>query len=111
LVAYDTTNWYTDFFLMLNDRTVSPGSWSWCGATCTRHELTITSSVAQTVYVTAHVWEKRTQPIECQKTNKVHSLYMTGDLTVYTFKDDARQMDPVIFKAGETKNFIVEWDW
>jgi len=36
---------------------------------------------------------------------------MTGDLTVYTFKDDARQMDPVIFKAGETKNFIVEWDW
>ena len=37
IVSYDTTNWHSDYFLMLNDTTDSPGSWSWCGATCTRH--------------------------------------------------------------------------
>ena len=49
--------------------------------------------------------------MECQKTNKVHSIYLENDFTVYTFKDGARQMNPIQFKAYETKRFIVEWDW
>lgn len=59
LISYDTTDWHNDYFLMLNDETDSPGSWSWCGATCTRHLVDVTSEVAQTVYVTAYTWEKR----------------------------------------------------
>lgn len=60
VVSFDTTNWFNSYFLMLNDDTDAPGSWSWCGATCTRHTLEITSEVAQDVYVSAHSWEQRT---------------------------------------------------
>lgn len=111
IVAFDTTTWYHDFFLMLNDRTVSPGSWSWCGETCTRHYVQVSSAMAQTVYVTAFTWEKRSYPTECQSSNKMHSIYMEGDFTVYTFKEGARQVKPIEFEAGETRTFIVEWDW
>ena len=30
---------------------------------------------------------------------------------MYTFKDGARQMEPIQFDAHESKTFIVEWDW
>lgn len=111
IVSYDTTDWYHDFFLMLDDQTDSPGSWSWCGETCTRHYVQVSSVTAQTVYVTAFTWEKRSYPTECQASNKMHSIYMEGDFTVYTFKDGARQVRPIEFEAGETRTFIVEWDW
>ena len=111
LVSLDTTNWFNDYFLMLDDQTDSPGSWSWCGATCTRHKVEVTSAVQQTVYVTAYTWEKRSYPLECQEKNKVHSIYMEGDMNVYTFNDGARQLNPIQFKANEKKTFIVEWDW
>lgn len=45
IISFDTTGWYNDNFLMLDDDTDSPGSWSWCGPTCTRHTISITSSV------------------------------------------------------------------
>lgn len=60
VISYDTTDWYNAHFLMLNDQTDSPGQWSWCGATCTRHVMEVTSDVAQDVYITAHTWEART---------------------------------------------------
>ena len=46
LIALDTENWFNDYFLMLDDKTDNPGSWSWCGETCTRHKVEVTSSVA-----------------------------------------------------------------
>lgn len=111
IVSYDTTDWYYDYFLMLDDQTDSPGTWSWCGKTCTRHKVTVYSDVAQTVYVTAFTWEKRSYPKECQKKNKIHSIYMEGDVTVYTFKDGARQVNPISFEANESHSFIIELDW
>jgi len=112
LISFDTTDWFGDHFLMLDDNTAdSPGSWSWCGETCTRHRVQITSDVAQSVYVTAYTWEKRSYPTECQKKNKVHSIYKENDTTVYTFKEGARQMNAIEFDEGETINFILEWDW
>mmetsp|Transcript_30626 Transcript_30626/g.37838 ORF Transcript_30626/g.37838 Transcript_30626/m.37838 type:complete len:152 (+) Transcript_30626:1471-1926(+) len=96
---------------MLGDREGSKGKWSWCGATCSRHSLKISSEVAQTVYVTAHSWEKRSYPEECQHKNLVHSIYLEGDTTVYTFRNGARGMAPIEFGAMETKNFVVEWDF
>ena len=111
VISYDTTDWFYDYFLMLDDQTDSPGSWSWCGETCTRHTLEVTSDVDQDVYVTAQTWESRTQPTECRKENKIHSIYRDGDFRVAMFKDGAYQIDPISFKAGQTINFIVEWDW
>ena len=111
LIAYDTTDWANDHFLMLSDETDSPGSWSWCGETCTRHLVQVTSSVSQTVYVTAHTWDKRSYSEECRSTNKIHSIYMEGDFTVYTFREGARQMNGIEFVANEPKSFILEFDW
>ena len=111
LIAYDTTDWAYGKFLMLDDETDSPGSWSWCGETCTRHIVQVTSSVSQTVYVTAHTWDKRSQTEECRSSNKIHSIYMEGDFTVYTFREGARQMNGIEFVANEPKSFIVEFDW
>jgi len=45
IISYDTTGWFNDHFLMLNDTTKPNGAWSWCGATCTRHNLKITSEI------------------------------------------------------------------
>ena len=87
VVSYDTTGWFSDHFLMLNDPQESPGSWSWCGITCTRHTLTVTSEVDQIVFLTANLWEQRTYPEECRKSNKVHSIYRKGSRTVDIFRD------------------------
>lgn len=75
VVSFDTTGWYNDHFLMLDDPQKTRGSWSWCGETCTRHSVEITSEVNQAVYVTAHLWEARSYPTECKTTNKLHSIY------------------------------------
>lgn len=45
VISFDTTNWFYDYFLMLDDQTGPNGSWSWCGATCTRHVVEIESEV------------------------------------------------------------------
>ena len=90
VISFDTSEWYSDHFLMLDDQTYNPGTWSWCGKTCTRHEIDITSSVDQEVYVTAHTWEKRSYPKECilrETEKKPHSIYRKGDRNVVLFKD------------------------
>lgn len=45
VISYDTTGWYSDHFLMLNDKTGPNGGWQWCGKTCTRHIIQIESDV------------------------------------------------------------------
>jgi len=111
LVSFDTTDWFSDYFLKLSDKTVSPGEWSWCGATCTRHKVKVTSKAKQTVYVTAYTWDKRSYPLECQAAGKTHSIYLEDDITVYTFSSGSRQVDPLQFQEGESKTFILEFDW
>lgn len=41
VISYDTTNWFHDHFLMLDDKTSPNGAWNWCGKTCTRHIVQI----------------------------------------------------------------------
>ena len=67
VISYDTTGWFRDHFLMLDDQSNSPGKWSWCGETCTRHVMEVSSSVAQDVFITAHTWDARSYPFECKK--------------------------------------------
>ena len=111
IVSYDTNGWYDDHFLMLNDKTGQNGKWSWCGPTCTRHTVTVTSDVAQDLIVTAHTWDERTYPQECLKRNKVHSIYREGNNVVDMFRNGAHQMKPVAYRAGESKSYILEFDW
>lgn len=65
IISFDTTDWFEDHFLMLDDKTTPNGEWEFCGPTCTRHIIEVTSSVAQDVYVTVHTWESRSYPREC----------------------------------------------
>jgi len=46
-VTHDVQDWYSDYFLMLDDNTHSdnPGDNYYCGSTCTKHTLTLTSTV------------------------------------------------------------------
>ena len=46
VVSFDTTGWYDDHFLKLSDKTPANGEWEFCGPTCTRHSIEVTSSVA-----------------------------------------------------------------
>ena len=75
---------------MLNDNRKPNGQWTWCGTTCTRHQIKVTSEVDQTAYVTVHTWEPRSYPYECRKRNKMHSIYRFGDFTVDMFRDGAK---------------------
>ena len=67
VISYDTTGWYNDHFLMLNDQTKSPGKWPFCGKRCTRHMVTVISTVDQPIYITVYTWDTRSYPKECQK--------------------------------------------
>jgi hypothetical protein len=67
LVAKDVTDWHKASFLKLNDTTAAnwEGSW-WCGTDCTQHEFTLTSSVDQEVWLTAHTWDERCMADQCK---------------------------------------------
>lgn len=67
--------------------------------------------MAQDVFITAHTWEARSYPNECKKKNKVHSIYMLGATSIDTFEQGTHQMKPMAFKAGEKKQFVLEFDW
>ena len=111
VISYDTTGWFRDHFLMLNDPKTEKGAWSWCGETCTRHIVEVTSAVDQVVFVTGHIWEPRSYPSECKNKNKVHSIYMDGASAIDMFREGSKQLDPITFEAGMTKKFILEFDW
>lgn len=55
-INYDTTDWYQDYFLMIGDPAKRNGRDRNCGSQCTRHALTVTSQVAQYVWVGAHTY-------------------------------------------------------
>ena len=86
IISYDTSGWHHDHFLMLDDKKEQNGSWNWCGKTCTRHYLEISSSVEQYVFITVHTWENRSVPRECRKSNKLHSIYKSGAYNIDTFR-------------------------
>ena len=66
-INIDPDDLTSDYFLMLGDdgSKGEAGVSSSCGSKCTLHTLTITSDVAQTVYVTAHTWDNRGMPQSC----------------------------------------------
>ena len=63
---------------MLDDKTSVPGVSDSCGATCTRHDMTLTSDVDQTVYVSAQTWDSLRA--DCKKTSGTlrHNVSVEG---------------------------------
>lgn len=55
-INYDTSDWHLGSFVMFNDPETQPGRDRNCGAGCTRHKLTITSDVDQTVWIGGHTY-------------------------------------------------------
>jgi len=82
-IAMDSSDWFSGSFLKLNDTSsaTNPGSYGWCGSKCTRHVLTITSSVEQDVYMTAHTWDSRCLANKCESwtTGLAHCFYREGE--------------------------------
>jgi hypothetical protein len=117
-VNYNTKDWHHSYFLALNDggQGAAAGSWNFCGSSCSRYTVKITSDVDQTVRVGAHTWRSRSYPEtdECMSAtynvNKAHSIYAANGRKVFTFWNDARWMDPIEFKAGDEMVFYVELD-
>lgn len=96
-ISYDVTDWHEAHFLKLNDQSAAenPGVWSWCGPSCTRHYLDLTSSVAQTVYVTAHTWDKRCTADICEGGNgKTSGIWAPGQQYVASFDFGGRNLVP-----------------
>jgi len=55
-INHDTSDLFRADWLILDDKTDSPGSYPQCGVTCTRHEFRLTSTVTQKVIVSGNTW-------------------------------------------------------
>ena len=102
--THDTTGWSSDYFLMLNDTTTPNGEFYYCGAECTRHTVTISSDIEQTVYVTAHTWDKRSMGSTCNSlwynTGKYHMMKAPHDHYYRVFSEGDYQLEPFTLTAG-----------
>ena len=111
-INYAVEEWHEAHFLRLDDDSAAenPGRWGACGAECTRHVLTLTSDVDQTVYVTAHTWDKRGVADICETVEKNNMMFVQGDSKKRSFKYGAVSADPIQMSAYETITIETEWD-
>jgi len=112
-INHDTTGWGSDHFLMTNDTSNSPGSYSWCGSSCTRHTFTLKSEATevQDIYLTGHTWDKRGSPGSCGVDNVTHSIDHTSAPSVRTWSSGSTQLAPFKLQPGETTQVTVEMDF
>ena len=81
---WDVENWHKTVFSRFDDTALNNGRFGWCGATCTRHIVTVRSPIAQNVLIQANTWTDRMFSAECIPSNrKPHTLYKSGDSTAY----------------------------
>lgn len=114
-VAYDSAQMEQSYWMRLGDTYNNPGSLPWCSG-CTRHEFSLTSPVAQTVYIAANTWMRRTYPtVDCQHAyygSQSHSLIHSGmGNTWQSFWGGNKQLDPYEMTAGQTITVKLELDW
>ena len=113
-VNYDTSNMWRSHWLKLDDKTNSPGKSSWCGKTCTRHEFTLKSEVAQNIIVSANAWQDRGYPNKCKngatRGNKRHIINVEGGGTK-AFSAGSIMLSPFQMSAGQTKTIYIEMDY
>jgi len=95
---------------------VNPGKWAGvCGPTCTRHELTLKSDVAQTVYMTAQTWGRKSIPESCEKKDDgkgaKHAVKTSKMAKPEAFMFGDKALAPFEMKAGESIDVEVEWNF
>ena len=72
-ISYNTKGMHQASFVRLNDdKTGADECGYWYGPKCGRHTMELTSEVDQTVWITAHTWDERTRPKNCQTMEGVH---------------------------------------
>ena len=112
-INIDTEGKFSDYFLKLDDDGTgsTPGSYRWCGSSCTRHKLTIKSDVDQTIWVAAHTWDRRGIPSACRKDMKPHSIEAEWMSYVMNFRYGAADLDTYEIKANQETVITTEWNW
>jgi len=126
-INYDPAGLWRDDWLILDDRTNSPGEHKKCGETCTRHEFTVRSEVRQQVILSANVWDYRDYPTACKQSavkmnpdgNKRHVFGVPGFAHEDSKKGNeftewnsgSREWPPIMMDAGEEVDFFVELDY
>ena len=115
--THDVTDWHSSYFLMLDDQTQAdhPGDFYYCGATCTKHTLTLSSDVEQSVWVTAHTWDRRSMGNTCNAlwwdTGKYHSIKAPHDYYYRVFNEGDHQLAPFVLSPNNPIDIVVEFDF
>ena len=88
---------FSDHFLRLNDDGTGASAGAVSGSS--KHELTITSTVDQTIWVTAHTWDERARPKsnKCKKQTQMHKLTLINGEDEYDweFTAGASETEPL----------------
>jgi len=103
-VNYETNDWHRAYFMQLDDTSSRPGSYPWCGSECTRHPLTLTNNHdgPQKVYVTAHVWDRRSYGKSCESQSNQHSIKVPHDPYTRTWRTGSNQLEYFVMEAGQS---------
>ena len=102
-ISFDTSNWHHAYFLGLNDAVKQ-------GVAFSEHSLTVTSEVAQKVYISTHTHIMRDQPRECYGDYHVNKVWQIGGQDKENYHDPVKHT-AVMFEAGQTKTVDVGFKW
>jgi len=87
-IAQDLSSYHHNYYMRLNDQTTaadSPGSGYYCGKTCVAHTIYIDSPVTQKLYISTHLHDVRSYPLDCNPTSTWAGLrYNFGTYTYQT---------------------------
>lgn len=113
-INYDTARMWRSHWLILNDKTNSPGQSSWCGKSCVRHEFKLKSEVSQEIIVSANTWQDRGYPYKCKATatrgSKRHIINVEGGGTK-AFNAGSIMLPPFNMSAGQEISIYIEMDY
>ena len=80
-ISYDPSKMHSNYFLRLGDDGTGKSTKA-CktpNAKCYRHEVTITSSVDQKVWIEVQTWDDRSLPKKCKTKNPTHAITASWD--------------------------------
>lgn len=102
-INYDPSTMHSSYFLRLNDDGTGKDTKA-CftpNAKCYKHYVTITSSVAQKVWIEVQTWDDRSLPKKCKATSVQHALTPSWDpYTMYAMWEGSKEFKPQSLTAG-----------
>ena len=113
-VNYETRDLFRSSWLMLDDKTNSPGKDRNCGSRCTRHEFVLKSKVTQTIIVSASAWQDRGYPNKCKngaKRGSKRHIFSVEGAGAKSFQTGTIMLDPFTMNAGDSIKMFIEMDY